>query len=881
MPKREKFVMKKKIKSIFAVIIIAAVLCSVNSGISNAFSGNIDPDIIAETSRVAVDIEREGIVLLKNDNNILPLNGKKLNVFGVGSAFPYIGGTGSGCTTSDNPVYLYDAFDSAGIEYNSELRNLYESNGGRSDLPYVDHTIINNLVNLVLLKNSIDEMNPKKLTDRIIKNAQEYSDTAVIVIGRTGTEGGDIDAGTLRLSDNERAMTEKVCSAFKNVIVIFNTGNIMEMGWLEEYESIKAALEVWIPGEFGFEALAEVLTGKINPSGRLNDTVPYSIDDCPSSKNFGDYTFKNSTSKYVEYQEGIYVGYRYFETMAKDKVQFPFGYGLSYTTFKQSIVSKSTAKNTVSVGVKVTNTGKRAGKDTVQVYYSAPYTPGGIEKSAIELAAFSKTKLLKPGESQTINISFSKRDMSSYDYKNRQAYVLEKGKYKIILGKNAREAYDSFTFNVSEDTVYKKDSVTGTQIKNLFDFAYSDYTILSRSDPEGTYPKSRSLKTTDEIKNADNLPQPVKEGTAPLYGVKYDKVITLGDVYNDESLWEKFLDQFTLEEMFNLVAHGGYQTIGIDRLGVPATMDDDGPISVKGRNGTVFSDSGTAYPCETCIACTFNTDLAQKMGECAAVEAEDMGTDVWYAPGANIHRNPMGGRNYEYYSEDPLVSGKMAAAVIKGCNKNGLVTTIKHFVLNDQETNRMGVTTWADEQTVREIYLRAFEIAFKEAQPKGVMVAHNRIGPYWCGGSSALMIELLRKEWGFDGFAVSDYTSNFFFSGYESPAVAVYNGTDLMLNGIWELEKTSCLTTLRAAYARDPVGFGKALRQSTKNICSMKMHTKAFTKPREFPDAGKLGTWIVPVSQWDFESPYVVSLLKYGLTNTVNTVCWIVYKILM
>ena len=878
---KEEKKMKKFFKSAAAILMAAVMLCGTVSIIANATSGNIDPAIIADTSRVAVDIEREGIVLLKNEDGTLPLKGKKLNIFGVGSAFPYIGGTGSGCTTSDNPVYLYDALDKAGVEYNKELRELYEANGGKSDLPYVDHTIINNLVNLVLLKNTIDEMNPRKLTDKIMKNAKAYSDTAVIVIGRTGTEGGDMGEDTLALSDNEKAMAEKVCAAFKDVIVIFNTGNIMEMGWLEEYKSIKAALEVWIPGEFGFEGVVDVLTGKVNPSGRLNDTVPYKIADCPSSENFGGYSFKGSDGHYVEYQEGIYVGYRYFETMAKDKVQFPFGYGLSYTTFSQQIVSRSADKDKISLEVKVTNTGDTAGKDTVQVYYSAPYNKGGIEKSAIVLGAFAKTKLLEPGQSQTLNISYSTRDMASYDYKTRQAYVLEKGNYKIILGKNAREAYDSFSYTADSDVIYDKDAVTGTKIKNLFDFAYSGYTALSRSDPKGTYPESRERKVTDEIKNADDLPAPVTEGTAPLHSVKYDKTITLRDVYNDESLWDKFLDQFTLDEMFNMVACGGYQTYGVDRLGVPHTMDDDGPASVKGRNGTVFSNSGTAYPCETCVACTFNTELAEKMGEGAAREAEDMGTDVWYAPGVNIHRNPRGGRNYEYYSEDPLVSGKMASAVIKGCNKVGLVTTIKHFALNEQETNRNGITTWADEQALREIYLRAFEIAIKETQPKGVMSAYNRVGPYWCGGCSSLLKGLLRKEWGFDGFVVSDYASNFFFSGYMSAAVGVYNGNDAILNGIWELEKPSCLITLRNAYNRDPIGFGKALRESVRNTCRMKMFTKAFTKPREFPDAGKLSTWIIPITKWDFESPYFVSILKYGASNIVNTVCWVLYKIMM
>ena len=869
----------KLIKLISAVCVFILIFSSV-SMISGAVSGNISRDIIEKTSKVAVKIEEEGIVLLKNEDDLLPLNGRKLNIFGVGSAFPFIGGTGSGCTTSDDPVYLYDALDKAGVQYNKDLRKLYESNGGKSDLPYVDHTIINNLINLVLLKNTVDEMDPRKLTDKVISDAVSFSDTAMIVIGRTGTEGGDISESTLRLNDKETAMVKKVCGAFENVIVLFNTGNIIEMGFLDEYESIKAALEVWIPGEFGFESVADVLTGKVNPSGRLNDTVAYKISDHPSNENFGDYTFKGSNDHYVEYQEGIYVGYRYFETLAQDKVQFPFGFGLSYTDFSQEILSHSVENDEVKVEVKVTNIGNTPGKEVVQIYYSAPYNPGGIEKSSVVLAAFDKTELLQSGESENLTLTYPVRDMASYDYKVNKAYTLEKGDYEIILGKNAREAFDSFTYSVRDDIIYDVDPVTGTKVTNVFDFAYNGFTELSRSDSAGTYPASRTLKADDSIKKADSLPEPI-EGTPPVTGAVYDKTITLKDVSEDDSLWDIFLDQFTLEEQFMMVAFGGYQTYGIERLGIPHTMDDDGPLSVKGRNGTVFSDSGTAYPCETCIACTWNTDLAELMGESAAIEAADMGVDVWYAPAVNIHRSPRGGRNYEYFSEDPLVSGKMAAAIINGCNKIGLVTTVKHFAMNDQETHRQGIATYANEQAIREIYLRPFEIAVKEGHTYGVMAAHNRIGAYWCGACSPLCKQVLRNEWGFEGFVVSDYVVNLFMSGYESPAMGAYNGNDVMLNGIWELEKFSNLTMLRTAYAKDPVGFGYALRESCKNVCTMVMHTKAFNDPGEYPEAGKISNWLISPLKWNFEFPFVKSTVKYILHNMVNTVCWLLYLILM
>ncbi|MCR5523983.1 MAG: glycoside hydrolase family 3 C-terminal domain-containing protein, partial [Clostridia bacterium] len=775
--------MKKRISILVSLILAASLLFSAGGITAFSTSGKISRDIIAVTGGIAERIESEGAVLLKNEDGFLPIKGTKINVFGVCSAFPYIGGTGSGCTTSDDPVWFYDALDEKGIEYNSELRGLYEKNGGRSDLPYVDHTIVNNLINIALLRNAPDEMNPSKLTQKIIDNAVSFSDTAVIIIGRTGTEGGDLKKEMLRPDDKEKAMIDKVCSAFDNVIVIFNTGNVVEMGWTDEYDSIKAVLEVWIPGEFGFRSVADILTGAVNPSGRLCDTIAYSIDDYPSTECFGSYEFSDGSGNYVEYKDGIYVGYRYFETMAKDKVQYPFGYGLSYTTFTQSITGHTEDGENITLNVNVTNTGEAAGKDTVQVYYSAPYTPGGIEKSAICLAAFDKTPLLAPGESCAIEITFPVRDMASYDYLGREAYVLEKGDYEIILGKNVREHYESFTVTFDEDIVYKTDAVTGTEIKNLFGFADSKCAYLSRNDPQGTFPVESELKKPETVKTADEYPEPVKEGEKPVTGAKYDKTITLADVAQDDTLWEKFLDQFTLDELIKMAVHGGYQTYGIERLGVPQTMDDDGPLSVKGRNGTVFSDSGTAYPCEVCVACTWNTDLAREMGEGAGTEAADMGVDVWYAPAVNIHRSPLGGRNYEYYSEDPLISGKIAAAVVNGCKSKGLVTTIKHFALNDQETHRNGGNIFCNEQAMREIYLRAFEIPVKEAGTMGMMSAYNRIGGYWCGGCSPLLNGLLRDEWGFGGFVVSDYSSNLFFGTYMSPVLAVYNGNDVLLNG--------------------------------------------------------------------------------------------------
>lgn len=859
-------------KRLLKVISLALALLLFIGNVAFATSGDVDPEIIAETRETAVQIESEGIVLLKNEDNFLPLENEKVNIFGAGSVCPFFGGAGSGAITTDDPVTLYEAFEAEGIEYNAELRELYEKHCLSNELPKTDNTVINNLLQVLLAKNTLEEMKPKYLTDEVLKNAVEFSDTAVIVISRTSAEGTDHTVETLSLSDDEKQMVEKVTSAFENVVVLFNIGNIMEMGWLDEYDNIKAAAIIWIPGEFGMMAVPQMLSGKVNPSGKLTDTVAYSIEDHPSSVCFGSHEYDGGEN-FVEYYEGIYVGYRYFETFAKDKVQYPFGYGLSYTSFEKSVISHDFSDDEITVRVKVTNTGDRAGKEVVQLYYSAPYTAGGIEKSAICLGGFAKTKLLQPDESETLTISFKTDDMASYDYKENEAWVLEKGTYKIIVADNVRAHIETYDYKINETKIIKTDSVTGTEIENLFEDVYSGYEFMSRVDVNGTYPVLRELDKDDYLIDVDKLPEPTTEGEVPKMGVRYDDTITLQEVAEDESLWDDFLNQLTLDEMTMLVINGGYETHGVERLGIPHTMDNDGPSSVKGRNGLVYTDSGTAYPCATAIGCTWNVELAYEMGKGAGKEAADMGTDTWYAPGANIHRNPMGGRNFEYFSEDPIISGIMAAEIIKGANSESLVTTIKHFVLNDQESHRTGIFTWCDEQAMREIYLKAFEIPVKEAQPKGIMSAYNRIGTKWCGSSSALLNDLLRDEWGFEGFVVSDYSSNFTGSGYMSPVLAVYNGNDTILTGMWSLQVLQHKAAVKLAYAKDPVGFGNALREACKNLCIAKMETKAFKNPDITYDSSLIGS-LDTFDDWEFEFPYVFTFIRFVFNNILNVIIY-------
>ena len=856
--------MKKKL----AILLCAVLLFGALSPLALAKSGKLDADVAAETRALAVEIEEEGLVLLKNEDAALPLNGKRVNVFGAGSVVPFYGGAGSGAVTSDDPVSLYEAFDAAGIAYNQSLKALYERHV-REVSPKTDNTVINNLLQLALSKSRLDEMPVALLTDRIMREAKTFSDTAILVISRTSAEGRDLSEETLRLTAEEEKLLKKVTAAFPEVIVLFNTGNLMEMGWLDAYDSVKAAALIWIPGEFGLEGAARVLSGEVCPSGRLADTAAYRVGDHPSSVCFGSHAY-DTGDHYVEYLEGIYVGYRYFETFAPEQVPYPFGYGLSYTTFSKSAPVFTVLDDGIETAVTVTNTGNVPGKEVVELYYRPPYTPGGIEKSAVVLGAFAKTATLSPGQSERVSLFVSFRDMASYDRKTLEAYVLEQGSYTVFLGDNVRAPYAEYAFTREAELVFKTDEASGAEIKNLFSAAYNGQPVLSRLN--GEIPALRALKANDTVKNKDALPAPVP-GEAPAIGVCLPDVITLRDVQADETKWEAFLDQLTLDELIDLTVHSGYETQGVERLGIPATEDNDGPSSVKGRHGLVYVDSGTAYPCETAIACTWNEPLAKRLGEGVGKEAADLGEDVWYAPAVNLHRNPMGGRNFEYFSEDPLLSGVFGAAIIAGANEYELVTTVKHFVLNDQESNRNGLFTWVDEQTLRELYLRAFERPVKDGGTVGVMSAYNRIGADWCGASGALLQDLLRTEWGFAGYVISDYSSNFTGKGYMSPVLAVYAGNDTMLTGVWSLQKPSHLLAMKQAYRRDPVGFGRALRAAVKNLCKAKMRTKAFLYPERTYDDSFLGSLESP-KDWDFRFPYVISFLRYAINNLLNTVIY-------
>lgn len=827
--------MKKRFKRVVALLLSAVMLIGTGT---IAFAQTAD-EATELSKKTAEQVEAEGLVMLKNEDDILPLKGKKVNVFGTASANPFYGGGGSGAINGDNATSFYSALEAAGINYNKELAKIYSNYAEKNSMNWSEifsGGLMAMFVKLVGGQMSRIEMPVKDISCRTLRAAKKYSDTAIIFIGRAGLESEDLDESDLRLNDAEKAMVDYVTSNFKKCIVILNVSNAPELGWLDEYESIKAALYVGAPGEYGFNAVAKALTGEVNPSGRLTDTIAYNVSDHPSSQNFGSTSYLMSTEKFVEYQEGIYIGYRYFETFAPEKVQYPFGYGLSYTNFEWSdFKADIDKKGNVTVKVTVKNTGKCSGKDVVQVYFTPPYSAdSGIEKAEKVLAGYAKTKELAPGESDTVTVSFDTYGMSSYDTA-KGCYVLSAGSYRIFAAHDVKnEAVGmSRSFNLAGQDI-KNDPATGTAIKNLFDYAAGDITYMSRADVEGTYPAPAERKSADIIKDSDKRPEPMTEGTVPTTGAVYeDGVITLQDVYRDESLWDKFLDQLTVSEMIELIGDCAYQSPANEKYGIPSTYDNDGTANVKGAGGFLYKDAGVAYPTETVCAQTWNDELIEKMGAAIGKEAVSLGTDYLYAPACNMHRSPMGGRNFEYYSEDPLLSGKMAAAFTRGAQSEKLLVTVKHFALNDQETARMGIHVWSNEQAIREIYCKPFEIAIKEGGAKGIMSAFNRIGTKWCGGTPELLVDLLRNEWGFDGMVITDAYTNLTGYGYMDPVLAVYARNNELLCMLWSVRKITLSPSMKLAYKNDPIGFGTALRDCTKGILKNKMLTKAFLETVE------------------------------------------------
>lgn len=789
-------------------------------------NGTLSDETNEEAAGVAEEIMEDGIVLLKNES-LLPLNEtKKLNIFGWESINPAYGGAGSG---GINDLYdivsLNQGFENAGFSINQELVDFYNNYG--TDSPEMS-----------IQKQSwtLPEPPVDTYSDELIKNAKEYSDVAVVVLSRKAGEGhndipmdvskaaydnnsdkyDDFPEGEhyLQLSQTEKDMVDMVCSNFDDVIVIYNGANQFELGFVDEYPQIKSV--VWCPGtgNVGFNALGKVFSGEVNPSGKTPDTFIYDMTTAPWWNNAEKTEYTNLADMAVEgmnagtaqvyapaftnYVEGIYVGYKYYETAAQEgaidydkTVQYPFGYGLSYTEFEQKMGELEEKDGQISVDVEVTNTGDVAGKDVVEVYYKPPYTNGGIEKSSANLIEFAKTDLLQPGESQTVTVTFSIEDMASYDENNAKAYVLEKGDYVISINSDSHTVLDQKTYTADKDVVYKgenKRASDDTAATNVFEDAKGDITYLSRADHFANYEEATAAPASAELgepyvseyhlnSNFDKTTYLNDEDVMPTTGA--DNGLTLADMRDadyDDPRWEKLLDQLTVDEMANMIAMAGYQTAAMDSVGKVATLDFDGSAAIN-NNFTGVGSIG--FPIEVVVASTWNKELAQAWGECMGKISQEMGAEGWYAPGMNTHRTAFGARNYEYFSEDGVLAGNMGAKAVEGARKYGVYSYIKHFAL--YEGNAKMVSVWSNEQAIREIYLKPFEISVKQGGANAVMVSWSFLGDKWTGESSNLMNTVLRDEWGFRGMALTDFFRNN-GHGFMNADAALANGVDAMLS---------------------------------------------------------------------------------------------------
>ena len=831
MSKEKRFLVRGEaaVAMLLAVVICVSMICfgpmATLIGLATG-SGTISNETNEEAAGVAEEIMEDGIVLLKNES-LLPLNEtKKLNIFGWESINPAYGGAGSGGINGlYDIVSLNQGLENAGFSINQELVDFYNNYG--ADNPEMS-----------IQKQSwtLPEPPVDTYSDKLIKNAKDYSDVAVVVLSRKAGEGhndipmdvskaaydnnsdeyDDFPEGEhyLQLSQTERDMVDMVCSNFNNVIVIYNGANQFELGFADEYPQIKSV--VWCPGtgNVGFNALGKVFSGEVNPSGKTPDTFVYDMTTAPWWNNAEKTEYTNLADMAVEgmnagtaqvyapaftnYVEDIYVGYKYYETAAQEgaidydkTVQYPFGYGLSYTEFEQKMGELEEKDGQISVDVEVTNTGDEAGKDVVEVYYNPPYTNGEIEKSSTNLIEFEKTNLLQPGESQTVTVTFSIEDMASYDENNAKAYVLEKGDYVISINSDSHTVLDQKTYTADDDVVYKEENKRvsdDTAATNVFEDAKGDVTYLSRADHFANYEEATKAPASAELgepyvseyhlnKNFDKTTYLNDKDKMPTTGA--DNGLTLADMRDadyDDPRWEKLLDQLTVDEMSNMIAMAGYQTAAMDSVGKVGTLDFDGPAAIN-NNFTGVGSIG--FPIEVVIASTWNKNLAQTWGECMGKISQEMGAEGWYAPGMNTHRTAFGARNYEYFSEDGVLSGNMGAKAVEGARKYGVYSYIKHFAM--YEGNAKMVSVWSNEQAIREIYLKPFEISVKQGGANAVMVSWSFLGDKWTGESSNLMKTVLRDEWGFRGMALTDFFRNN-GHGFMNADAALANGVDAMLS---------------------------------------------------------------------------------------------------
>lgn len=850
-------------------------------------TGEVSEETAAASKEVIQEVGEEGMVLLKNSNQLLPLSPdtRKLNVFGWASIAPILGGTGSGASDTSQSIGILQSLQEAGYETNETLSKLYTDFRANRNLPTTGVASVTEW--------TLPEPTADYYTAELMEEARNFSDTAVIVLGRSGGEGQDLprdmnavidgtyddikqtaaggnesynyndgfytnngdyddfDPGEhyLQLSNTEEAMIEKVCGTFEKVIVVINTNNTMELGWVDEYESIGAVIQTPGTGATGMGALGKIISGEVNPSGKTADTYVYDLTAAPNYNNTGNFTFTNvddltkafteadeafqGALGFVNYTEGIYLGYKFYETAAEEGlinyeelVQYPFGYGLSYTTFEQKIENFTDQGSAVSFDVTVTNSGDVAGKSPVELYVTPPYTNGGIEKASVNLIEFGKTGILEPGASETLSFEIPKEEMASYDSKSIKTqdggYVLEAGEYIISVRADSHTVIDEAAFRVDADIDYSRDgrNSDGTAAVNQFqDYSVGDVTYLSRADGFANYGEAAAAPAEEDYRMDDETREAIKEKSVAYYNPSIydnpedempvtgaDNGLKLADLTGkdyDDPLWEQLLDQLTAEEMIELVNLGGFQTAAVDSIGKKATLDSDG---TAGLNDWVVGVYGTAFPVEVLMAQTWNKELIEKAGSAIGAEYAECHIYGWYGPAMNLHRSAFTGRNFEYYSEDGVLSGLIASAEVNGAAEHGVYAYIKHFVMNDQETNRCCfLQTYSDEQAIREIYMKPFELCIKNftGDAIAVMSSFNFIGDKWTGADANLLNSVLRDEWGFQGMVISDWNGSY---GYQNTEDSIRNGNDLMLgfnsyesNKITDIDSATCVLALRQA----------------------------------------------------------------------------------
>ena len=824
--------------------------------------GYTQVEVQDNATNVNLKTNEEGTVLLKN-NGTLPLDPSKNTVALLGYAsyspnYTAVGSVSQGNYLSNDLVDFYEAFENAGFKVDTTMKELYATGGE-------DQDATGGMLGGWTSSTGINDISPygdtKKAQNylKALQTAASKADTAVLVFARSGSEGSDValemngkangDAGKhyLQFQQSEIELIDFACENFDNVIVLINSSHVMELDELNK-EGVDAALWIGNPGANGLIAVADIVAGFVNPSGRLCDIYAYDLKTAPSYwsatagtyANYADfqdstyeyngvtYTFNNKVDGGVVYDvEGIYIGYRYYETAAEEgyinydeTVQYPFGYGLSYTSFDWEVVS-SKFGNTggeIEIRVKVTNTGKVTGKDVVELYFTAPYySDRGIEKSHKVLGAFAKTGNLKPGESETVTLTMNVDDLASFDYKTERCYVADEGTYLFNLQTDSHnvkvnangKSVETLKYEVKERRVYNAKGVGArstdlTPAENAFDISSNgDGNIgttipyVSRADFAGTHPSktmgglrldqmtvSMGAEMIDYMVNKslggsdvtfEMLENYVTESLIPVE-VGVDAGLTVDDlagytVWEDE-IWDRLVNQMSVADMMKLVSDCAYNTPVIESIGKGMAVDVDGPAGISSANLNFY---GNKYCSEPMMASTWNVDLIYKIGEAVGKEGVVGGISGWYAPGANTHRTPFNGRCAEYYSEDPLLAGKMCAASVAGAMSEGLYVYAKHFVCNDQDNKRGGQYVWINEQELREIQLKAFEYAIKDSGAS-LMMGYNRVGPMENAVCYALNTTVLKNEWGYKGASLTDG-----FSNTMNPPSSGYNDPDLQL----------------------------------------------------------------------------------------------------